>query len=195
MNTCSVRSKRHDQYQSAIVRQTIKLNPSYHCFIGRTLKNIWSLILYLEAGETELINTCVVPFAIAEFGQKCLEAASTLKYEPLNSCITVHSVWIMKIFNVILPNTFSRNKRRKNCEESRWRSQSVLVWPLAMSWLDAKISLVPKHQLMVPLTLLAHATLIPTDKATKPQSHKATRIHTLRPMTYELFFQNRSIKL
>ena len=44
-----------------------------------------------EAGETELINTCVSPFAIAEFGQKCLEAASTLKYDPLNSCITVHS--------------------------------------------------------------------------------------------------------
>ena len=44
-----------------------------------------------EAGETELINTCVSPFAIAEFGQKCLEAASTLKYDPLNSCITAHS--------------------------------------------------------------------------------------------------------
>ena len=49
-------------------------------------------ILYLEAGETVLINTCVVLFAIAEFGQKCLEATFTLKYEPLNSCITVHSV-------------------------------------------------------------------------------------------------------
>ena len=46
----------------------------------------------LEAGETELINTCVVPFAIAEFGHKCVEAASTLKYEPLNTYITVHSV-------------------------------------------------------------------------------------------------------
>ena len=34
---------------------------------------------------------CVSPFAIVEFGQKCLEAASTLKYEPLNSCTTVHS--------------------------------------------------------------------------------------------------------
>ena len=41
-----------------------------------------------EAGElTELINTCVVPF-----GQKCLEAAFPLKYEPLKSCITLHSV-------------------------------------------------------------------------------------------------------
>ena len=49
-------------------------------------------MLHLEAGETELINTCVVPFAIAKFGQKCREAASTLKYEPLNSCLTVHSV-------------------------------------------------------------------------------------------------------
>ena len=45
-----------------------------------------------ETGETELINRCVVPFVTAELGQKCLEAASTLKYEPLNSCITVHSV-------------------------------------------------------------------------------------------------------
>ena len=84
----------------------------------------------------KLWNTCVVPFAIAELGQKCLEAASTLKYEPLNSCITVHSVWIMKIFNVMLLNTCSCNKKRKNCEESRWRFQSALVRPLAMSCLN-----------------------------------------------------------
>ena len=42
----------------------------------------------------------------------------------------------MKIFNVILPNTCSRNKRRKNCEESRWRSQSVLVRPVPMPCLN-----------------------------------------------------------
>ena len=66
---------------------------------------------------------------------RCFEAASTVRYEPLNSCITVHSVWIM-IFNVMLLNTCSRNKRRKNCEESRWRSQSTLVRPLAMSCLN-----------------------------------------------------------
>ena len=143
-------------------------------FHWKSFENIWSLILYLEAGETELINTCVVPFAIAEFGQKCLEAASTLKYEPLNSCITVHSVWIMKIFNVMLLNTCSRNKRRKNCEESRWRSQSVLVRPLAMPCLiDAKISLVPKHQLIVPSTLLA--LLQQTSEDTKPQRY--IRLH------------------
>ena len=45
-----------------------------------------------------LWNTCVVPFALAELGQKCLEAAPTLKYGPLNSSITVLSVWIIKIF-------------------------------------------------------------------------------------------------
>ena len=49
-------------------------------------------LLYLEAGETELINTCIVPFVIAKLGQKYLEAVSTLIYEPLNSCITVHSI-------------------------------------------------------------------------------------------------------
>ena len=38
----------------------------------------------------------------------------------------------MKIFNVMLLNPCSRNKRRKNCEVSRWRSQSALVRPLAV---------------------------------------------------------------
>ena len=47
--------------------------------------------------------------------------------------------------------------------------------------LDAKISLVPKHQLIVPSTLLALATNIP--------AYKATKIHTLKPLTYEQFFQ------
>ena len=57
--------------------------------------------------------------------------------------------------------------------------------PLAMPYLiDAKISLVPKHQLIVPSTLLALATNIRT--------YKATKIHTLTPLTYELSFQNRS---
>ena len=45
--------------------------------------------------------------------------------------------------------------------------------------LDAKVSLVPMHQLAVPSTLLPPAT---TSKHTKPQSHK------------ELFFQNGSTK-
>jgi len=47
--------------------------------------------------------------------------------------------------------------------------------------IDAKISLVPKHQLMVPSTLLALATNI--------RRYKATKIHTLTPLTYELFFK------
>ena len=52
----------------------------------------------------------------------------------------------------------------------------------ATSCLDAKISLAPKQQLIAPPILLAPATHIRTDKATK--------IHTLTPMTYELFFLN-----
>ena len=45
-------------------------------FHSKSFENIWSLILYLEEGETQLINRCVsVPFAIAEFGQKCFESA------------------------------------------------------------------------------------------------------------------------
>ena len=57
-----------------------------------------------------------------------------------------------------------------------------LTFSAAMSCLDAKISLAPKHKLIVPSTLLAPATHIQTDKATV--------IHMLRPLTYELFFQN-----
>ena len=59
-----------------------------------------------------------------------------------------------------------------------------LIYSAAMSCLDAKISLVPSNQLIVPSTLLAPATHIPTDKATK--------IHKLTPLTYELFFKNSS---
>ena len=33
---------------------------------------------------------------ITELGHKCLEPAAALKYEPLNSYITVLSIWIMK---------------------------------------------------------------------------------------------------
>ena len=61
---------------------------------------------------------------------------------------------------------------------------SCLTFSAAMSCLDAKISLVPKHNLIIPSTLLAPATHIQTDKA--------TRIHMLRPLTYELFVQNSS---
>ena len=46
----------------------------------------------------KLWNTCVAPVTIAKLGKKCLEAAPTLKYEPLNSYITVLSVGITKIF-------------------------------------------------------------------------------------------------
>ena len=49
--------------------------------------------------------------------------------------------------------------------------------------LDAQISLVPTHQLIVPSTLLAPATEIRTHK------------NTLKPLTYQPFFQNSSIKL
>ena len=49
---------------------------------------------------------------------------------------------------------------------------------------DAKISLVLRHQLIVSSTLLAPATEI--------RKHNATEIHTLKLLTYELFFQKSS---
>ena len=44
--------------------------------------------------------------------------------------------------------------------------------------LDAKISLVPKHQLIVPSTLLAPATEIRTHKTTQTQSCKDAYVQT-----------------
>ena len=50
--------------------------------------------------------------------------------------------------------------------------------------LDTKIWLVLLHQLILPSTLLAPATNI--------QKYKATKMQMLKPLTYELFFQNGS---
>ena len=73
----------------------------------------------------------------------------------------------------MLLKTFSCDKRRQKCEEQKDGGLKVPLFDLsaAMSCLEAKISLAPKHQLMVPSTLLAPATHIPTDKATKPQRY------------------------
>ena len=155
------------------------------------MEEIWKYMIFYTlpssvASETELILTCVVP--IAELGQKFPEAATTFKYEPSNSCIAVHSVWIMKIFYVMLPNTYTRNKRRKNCEGSRWRSQSALVRPLPMPCLNRCQDLIGSYA-------STHSTfnLIGScNKHPNIQSHKATKIHALTPLTYELFFLNSS---
>ena len=73
------------------------LNFNY-CFIGGTLKNIWSFTLYLEAGETELIHYEIrALYRCTELGPKCLELAPTLKYGLLNSSVTVFSIWVIKI--------------------------------------------------------------------------------------------------
>ena len=53
---------------------------------------------------------------------------------------------------------------------------TICTWRCCL--IDAKISLVPKHQLIVPSTLLAPPTNIWTYKATKPQSHKDTYAHS-----------------
>ena len=64
-----------------------------------------------------------------------------------------------------------------------------LTFSAAMSCLDTKISLVP--------SIVPHSTfnlIGPCNTHPNRQSHKATKIHTLRPLTYELFFQKSSKK-
>ena len=68
-------------------------------------------------------NTCIVPFAIAELGQMSWSSTHTKKCGLVNRCITVLSVWIMKIFQCYA------SEQSKNCEKSRWWSLSALVWP------------------------------------------------------------------
>ena len=58
-------------------------------------------ILYLDAGERDsqkLRNGCVVPFAIAELGHRCLEAAPVLKSESSSSRSILLNVLIINIF-------------------------------------------------------------------------------------------------
>ena len=88
----------------------------------------------------------------------------------------------------MLLNTFSRNKRPKNdgCEESDGGLKMALYNLEECHQLDAKILLVPRHQLIVPSPLLADATDIRT--------YKATMKRTLKPLTNEIFFQNSSTK-
>ena len=89
----------------------------------------------------------------------------------------------------MLLNTFSGDKRRESCEKTKLAVSKCpcLTFSAAMSCLDAKIALVPQHQLIVPLTLLAPATHVRTDKANNPQSHKDTHVNFLSRF---FFFQN-----
>ena len=68
----------------------------------------------------KLWNTCVVPFAIAELGQTfwCSTHTKIWTRQQLYHC-TQRAFESWRYFNVMFINTFSRNKRRKNCEESR----------------------------------------------------------------------------
>ena len=78
----------------------------------------------------------------------------------------------------MLLNTFSHDKTRQNCETAKMPVSKCLclTFSAGMSCLDAKISLVPKHQLMVPSTVIW--SLQHKSKQTKPQSHKDTYAHT-----------------
>ena len=59
---------------------------------------------------------------MAELGQKCLEAGQMLKFEPLNSCITVLDVSIIKIF-ICYTLAVIKEKYR---EEPTWRLRVLL---------------------------------------------------------------------
>ena len=84
---------------------------------------------------------------------------------------SIHTkIWTLKQLQHC-PQWCSRYKRGKNCEESRWRSQSALVQPLATACLNRCQDLIGKHQLIVPSTLLALATNIRIYKDAKPQRY------------------------
>ena len=131
-----------------------------------------------------LWHTCVVPFALAELGQKSWSSSHTKLCTPQTAASLYSAFESWRYFNVMLLNTFSRNKRRKNCEESRWLSPSALVWPSAKS-------LTVRCQNLIGSYVSTHSTfnlIGPRNKHPNIQSHKATKIHTPKPLTYELFF-------
>ena len=60
---------------------------------------------------------------------------------------------------------------------------------------DLKQSLTVRCQNLIGSYASTHSTfnlIGPCDKHPNIQSHKATKIHTTKPLTYELFFQNNS---
>ena len=80
------------------IKSISKFQLLFHCSNFKKYMIFYTLPWSRWNRTHKLWNMCVVPFTIAELGQKCLEGAPTLKYGPVNFSITVLSVWIMKIF-------------------------------------------------------------------------------------------------
>ena len=102
----------------------------------------------------------VVPFAITELGHKCLEPGATLKYEPLNSCITVLSIWIIKIFKCYASkHLWPLQKMTKS-----WRNKMLvskcpcLTFSAAMSCLESHWFLHINSKYIQPYWPLQHAS-------------------------------------
>ena len=75
----------------------------------------------------------------------------------------------------MLLNTFSYCKREQNCEETKWLSQSALLWPLAGSEISC---LNPKSHWFLAST---HSTFNPVGSCNRnlnTQSHRDTYAHT-----------------
>ena len=63
-------------------------------------------------------NTCVVPFAITELGQTSWSSTYTKKCGRVNRCITVLSIWIMKIFQCYVSK--QHKNKVKNQDGGLW---------------------------------------------------------------------------
>ena len=119
-----------------------------------------------EAGGTWL--TYVVPFATAELGHKCLEAAAIQKLEPLQLHLCV---WIIKIFKChASEHLLAVTKDEKNLKNQNG-GLKVPLFDLYVMFRCQNLFGSLHVQLIVPSTLLA---LQHTSKETRPPSHKDT---------------------
>ena len=81
-----------------VLRWQVKVN-IWIPIINVSFVNLWKIrFLYFTLKWVKHNSHTLCCSIITKLGHKCLEPAATLKYEPLNSCITVLSIWIMKIF-------------------------------------------------------------------------------------------------
>ena len=123
-----------------------------------------------------------VPFVLAELGQMSRSSSRTKICTPQTAASLYSAFESWRYFNVMLLNTFSRNKRRKNCEESRWLSPRALVWPSAKS-------LTVRSQNLIGSYVSTHSTfnlIGPCNRHPNIQSQKATKIHTPKPLTFKI---------
>ena len=170
-------------FQSQFSTKLLFLACSYFQIFEKNSSQTWVMLNISNNNNIHLYSA--FPLVIQSALQPELIVISLIKY--YNDLIVKHHcVLIIKIFKCHA----SEHILAVIKDEKLWRTKmAVSKCPCLtfMSYLDAKISLVRcicSSSYLQPYW--------PCNTHPKKQGHQATKIHTPRPLTYQLFFQNSS---